>query len=49
VLRIRQRSQRVRYELREIGSLTLFDILKEKLGSRSAIESGRPEPVSSRS
>jgi predicted GTPase len=33
LLRIRQPSQRVQYELREIGPVTLLDILKEKFGN----------------
>jgi predicted GTPase len=49
VLCIRQRSQRVRYELREIGSLTLFDVLKAKLGSPHRDGRFLPEPVGSRS
>jgi predicted GTPase len=33
LMRIRQPSQRVQYELREIGPVTLLDILKEKFGN----------------
>jgi predicted GTPase len=32
VLKIKKPSQRVRYELQEIGSPTLEDVLKEKFG-----------------
>jgi predicted GTPase len=49
VLCIRQRSQRVRYELREIGSVTLFRVLKQKLGMRHGDGCFLPEPVGSRS
>ncbi|MER3458090.1 MAG: hypothetical protein C4309_05150, partial [Chloroflexota bacterium] len=45
VVQINRPSQRVRYELQEIGQPTLMDILRERFGEREAIGERRRATV----
>jgi predicted GTPase len=41
VVQINRPSQRVSYELQEIGQPTLMDVLRERFGGRQTADSGR--------